>query len=155
MNRSWQLFIILSVIIISSCTSPKLEFPVWLTLMQGKWETGTKNGYAGEEWIQLNDTLMKGKGWVSKDGELRVMEELSIFISNNHMYYGATVLDQNNGEMIIYTLTDSDNSLLIFENREHDYPTKIRYDFRGDSLVVVISGKTDGDSQTFNMKKHE
>tara|TARA_Y100000815_G_scaffold271620_1_gene298650 strand:- start:17925 stop:18092 length:168 start_codon:yes stop_codon:yes gene_type:complete len=53
-------------------------------------------------------------------------------------------------------MTAINDSLIVFENPEHDYPQKIAYrKVNADSLVAEISGKPKGimHSEKFPMKK--
>jgi hypothetical protein len=152
MNKIGRLFILLSMVIASSCSSPAPTLPLWL---EGTWETGKTDGFAAEVWRKVNDTLMSGDGWIGLNGEISIMEEFSIFISHGKVYYSVTVLEQNNREEIIYECIESVPGQMVFENPEHDYPTLFRYTWVGNSLTVTTSGREKDDDVIYEMKKNE
>lgn len=152
MNRQLNI-LILVMIFLTACSDPGIELPSWL---EGEWETGNEAGFAGEIWSLENDTLLKGKGLVLIGNTEHVMEEISIFASRGSMYYGARVADQNKGKTILFKATYIANGHIVFENPEHDFPTRIVYKLAdADTLEVNISGRDIEDTRTITMYKNE
>lgn len=146
MSRTARILLILTIIIAGSCSSSGPELPLWL---DGEWKTNNKSGFVGENWWLENDTLLLGQGLVHVAGQLRVIEETRIFISNGLMYYGAKVPDQNEGKQILFKATHIDTGHLVFENPEHDFPTRIVYKLTEDNMLEInISGRDEEDSRT-------
>ncbi len=48
-----------------------------------------------------------------------------------------------------FRLTMADESMAVFENPEHDFPTRIEYRLDGETLVASIAGAEPGPSWTF------
>lgn len=148
MNKlSYYLVIIL--IVLTSCVVDHPELPLWL---EGEWKTNNRSGFMGENWAQENDTLISGQGMVHIAGQLRVMEEINIYISDGEMYYTAKVSEQNDGKQIIFVGTYIAPGHLVFENPEHDFPTRIVYK-RTDSgtLEVNLSGRDKEDTRVITL----
>ena len=147
MNKILQYTILLLIIV--SCSAKGPELPTWL---EGEWKTNNKSGFAGESWWLENDTLLSGQGLVHVAGQLRVMEEISVFISQGNIYYGATVSDQNKGKQVIFKATHISEGHLVFENPQHDFPTRIVYKLKDqNTLDVNISGRDEEDSNTITL----
>lgn len=147
MNKLLQYTILL--LIVASCSSTGPELPSWL---EGEWKTNNKSGFAGENWNKSNDTLLSGQGMVHVAGQYKVMEEIIIFISDSKIYYGATVSDQNDGKQVLFTATFISDGHLVFENPEHDFPTRIVYKLKDqNTLEVNISGRDEEDSNTITL----
>jgi hypothetical protein len=151
MNKARQILILLFVIILSSCSSPEPELPLWL---EGDWKTNNKSGFAGEHWQMVNDTLMSGEGLVHMAGQYRVMEKISIFSSNGNLYYEATVSNQNEGKQVLFKASYIAPGHLVFINPEHDFPTRIVYKLKEKTLLEVnLSGRDKEDTRTIAMFK--
>ena len=147
MNKILQYTILLLIMVSCSTTGP--ELPTW---MEGDWKTNNKSGFAGENWRMINDTLLAGQGLVHVAGQLRVMEEISVFISQSKMYYGAIVSDQNGGKQVLFKATHVSDGHLVFENPGHDFPTHIVYKLKDqNTLEVNISGRDEEDTNTVTL----
>jgi len=145
------LLLIPVVLFILSCSAPGPVLPGWL---EGEWETGKSDGFTGETWTTENDTLMSGKGLTQTHGVVMVTEEIAIFISQDEMFYRARVPDQNEGKAILFKATYSDHDHLVFENPDHDFPTRIVYKLKSNnSLEINISGRDEKDSRTIELQK--
>ena len=148
MNRLSRYFVFL-VILLASCSPGGPGLPLWL---EGEWKTNNESGFAGEYWRLENDTLLSGQGMVHIAGQLKVMEEISIFIRDDQIYYGANVIGQNQGRRILFRATYIADGHLVFENPQHDFPTRIVYKLKdSDTLEVNISGRDEEDSKTIEM----
>lgn len=147
MNRA---FIKISfALILISCSVSGPGLPHWL---EGNWETGNSSGFTGENWQMINDTLITGKGLANVNGQLLEMEEISIFISKGELYYGARVSEQNDGRQIFFKATFIGEEHLVFENPEHDFPTRIVYKLKDhNTLKINISGRDEEDTRTITL----
>jgi len=143
-------YLLIILVALTSCAISGPELPLWL---EGEWKTNNRSGFLGENWKQVNDTLLSGKGLVHAGGQVQVMEEIDIFVSNNQLYYGVRVLEQNEAEMILFKASLAKPGRLVFNNPGHDFPTKIEYIQKGDSLFAHISGPGGQESRTFEMIK--
>lgn len=108
--------------------------------LQGTWVTEDQEIF--EHWDKLNDYCMKGFSYRITDGQMIVNEYLNMNRTEKGIVYTAYVLNQNQGEGVVFHLTRID-SAFIFENPEHDFPKMIYYQKLNDSeiLVKVSDGK--------------
>lgn len=60
----------------------------------------------------------------SKPEQKKITETLKIERENNIWVYTATVLNQNDGKGIRFTLNEYIDSMYSFENSAHDFPKK-------------------------------
>lgn len=106
----------------------------------GTWKIENVESY--EHWDKINDRNMKGFSYTLEDKIFKITEDLAISQVGNTIKYMATVLDQNNGNTIDFTMTQSEN-VFIFENPEHDFPKIIKYQklSKNDILVEISDGK--------------
>ena len=102
----------------------------------------------------LNDTLLSGEGLVHVAGQYQVMEQISIFSSKGSLYYGATVSGQNEGKQVMFKASHIAPGHIVFENPEHDFPTRIVYKLKEETILEVnISGRDKEDTRTIAMLK--
>jgi len=125
--------------LLASCNenkTSKLDFLVGTWKMEGKeqyefWEKNQKDGLVGNSYKLVNN-------------EKSISETLSIKNVGDHLIYGATVPNQNDGETIEFILNPDNNEYLSFENINHDFPKKIQYKrISMDSIKVSVLGKND------------
>ena len=128
------------VALISGCGRNHPDFTKFKRL-QGSWVYASEKGNVIEAWEWVNDSLLKGKGLMVKDADTTITEYLEIQYSGKDIYYVPVVTDQNEGKPVFFRLTSVADDRYQFENPEHDFPTKIIYQLKGnDSLQVTISG---------------
>lgn len=96
---------------------------------------------------------MQGSDYELKAGKKVTTEHLAINIVGGSLVYTATVLNQNGGKPISFTLNNNVKCKLSFENLSHDFPNKIQYTKLNDTtLFVEVLG--DGDKGfSYKMKK--
>lgn len=129
-----------------------LEDAGWLI---GTWQDSSSEGTLTETWTRETDTTFAGKTVFLSGKDTAFTENIKLISRNSSLVYATRVSDQNDGKAIEFRLTSASGKQLVFENPEHDYPTKITYDNRGDSVVATISGTKLGVEITedFAMKK--
>jgi hypothetical protein len=70
----------------------------------------------------------------------------------NKIFYEATVFQQNNGKPISFELTAYSKNEMNFENKFHDFPKKMHYEFPDEqSMIVTVSNEEK--KVIFNFKK--
>jgi len=103
--------------------------------LEGTWRIENSNNY--EHWDKLNDKSFQGFSYSLEGGKMVVAEYLNLEHQANKMIYQATVVNQNDGKKISFEQIASDDAL-IFENKQHDFPTSIRYKKVNDDLIDVL-----------------
>lgn len=161
-------FLALAALLIISCKETPKEAPIatdtpnihpnmakaeWFV---GEWENKSAEGDLVENWKKLNDSLFMGESYFIVKGDTVFAEKVALADLYGKMSYNVTVPDQNNGETVSFEMTSVSDKEVVFENPQHDYPSKIVYTHVAeDSLVAVISGNKNGKpaTETFKMKR--
>lgn len=122
----------------------------------GSWKNITEKGYSVEIWTKVNDTLFQGYSYLIKGADSVPLETVHLAEKNGILYYIPTVNGQNGEKPVEFKLSAHTPNQLIFENPEHDFPTKIVYNqLSADSLLAQISGPNNGliETRQFPMKR--
>lgn len=125
------------------------NFPHFL---EGKWKMEGQDSY--ELWTKHGSYYLKGISYSIKNGQFELSEYLEIRTKGKEIYYGATVLNQNEGKEIEFKLRKKD-SIYYFYNPEHSFPSIIKYHLiKEDKIEVELS---DGCKMNykFNMLKQK
>ena len=126
-------------------TYSQLEKAEWFL---GEWGNVTPEGELTERWKQENDSVYLG--------DTVFAETVRLEEASGKLTYTVTVPGQNNGQPVPFKMTSATDSQLVFENPQHDFPSKIVYNkITADSIMAEISGMEKGKpaSQQFAMKK--
>ena len=117
-----------------------LEIFRWLV---GKWEGLQGSGIYHEEWEFNDESVLTGKAYLIKKGEILNTEKLKIHLSGSDVLYTADV--SHNPSPVSFRLTSYENNIFIFENPDHDFPQKITYEMKNDgSLFAVVEAINNG-----------
>jgi hypothetical protein len=130
------------------------EIIIILAKLLGVWEGIQGSGIYHEEWRQLSDTLLEGRAYLVKKGEITNPENLKIVIEDGQVYYIADV--SHNEAPVRFRMTSCSDTILVFENPSHDFPQKITYDLAEEGwLKAVIEAERDGEIRKveFRLKK--
>jgi hypothetical protein len=131
----------------------KIKNMEWLV---GTWNLACNDTLSTEVWILKNDSVYAATSMDVKGGKdtLRY-ENITIEQIGNEVYYIPVIKTQNEGKPVRFKLTQQNKNQVVFENPDHDFPKKITYALRNDSLVAEISGPVEGKeiSMVFPMVK--
>lgn len=122
----------------------------------GIWQNTAPDGVFTESWEQKNDSLYEGISTVVNQKDTVFFEKINLQKINNDWKYIVSVKNQNNEQPVSFKLTSVNPTQLVFENPQHDFPTKITYtQINKDSIVAEISGKIAGveKKELFPMKR--
>lgn len=135
-------------------TAPEKQLPE-LNWLIGRWENNSDQGNLSEIWEQTDDSTYTGASYFVIQGDTVFSESVRLEERKGAINYCVIASGQNNGEEVCFELTKRNGKNLTFENPKHDYPSKITYQQKGDSLIAEISGKDKGEmkSERFSMKK--
>ena len=110
--------------------------------LSGTWKNVAFNH--SETWKQERN-MLKGFGLALEGNDTLFYERLEINLAVNPIVYTSWVRSQNDGNGIEFKLTESTDTSWIFENPQHDFPTKIMYIRKGpQKLEARISGREKG-----------
>jgi len=112
----------------------KLE---WLI---GTWNrTNNKPGRtANERWEKIKDYELRGFGVSFKGSDTAYVEKIKIVMKNDTIYYVADVPENNT--LVYFKMTMISEDGFVCENPRHDFPKKIAYHRKDQSLKAQISG---------------
>lgn len=114
----------------------------------GKWKLISDTEDYFEEWEFVNKTELAGVVYNYEEGESVIGENLYLKKFGNQWAYIALPANQS---ITLFALRKFSDNKFIFENKEHDFPQKIIYEFTSDdSLRTSIEGVVEG-----KMKRRE
>ncbi len=109
----------------------------------GQWKSDDGTTVTKENWIKVSSKTFEGMGSAQNksNNEILNSETLRLAAMSNEIFYIADV--SHNEFPVAFKLTESNDSLAVFENKTHDFPKKIEYQLINmDSMNVTVS---DGD----------
>jgi hypothetical protein len=147
-----------SVVVIAAAASPLAVRPATvqspspvarLAWLAGCWQQTGRNGQVvDEEWMAPRAGLMVGMGRTVRGDSVIEYEHLRIFSRAGHAIYHAEPSGQTPAEFSARSVTDT---LVLFENPQHDFPQRIIYRRRGsDSLLARVEGSMNGRARGFD-----
>ena len=108
----------------------------------GQWHYPAGDHLFSEKWEKNSAGMLKGEGYLIKDGDTIFTEKLSIVQLSGISYYIAAPQGQ---APVKFILTSDNEDKYIFENPQHDFPQKIEYRRTSDSTVIAtVSGVENG-----------
>ena len=124
----------------------KIKAAHWIL---GTWENKSADGVLSETWTKTNDSTFQGQSYFIKEKDTIHFETIILQQNGENLTYNATVKGQNEDKPVSFSLTETSENQLVFENKKHDYPQKISYQKdTKNNLVTIISGITDGKTTT-------
>jgi hypothetical protein len=120
----------------------------WLA---GCWEAGAGNRVTLEMWMPPAGGLMIGGSRTVAGGVARAFEHLRLRAVDGGLVYTAIPSGQQETAFTSVVVSDT---LLVFENLEHDFPQRIIYRQAGaDSVVARVEGPgRDGATRGFDIR---
>jgi hypothetical protein len=116
----------------------------WIT---GCWRQSSSGGsrVIDEQWMSPRGGTMLGMSRTVRGDSLLEFEHLQILERSGRLVYHAEPSGQPPADFIASTMSDT---LVVFENPEHDFPQRIIYRRRGtDTLVARIEGTRNGQTR--------
>jgi hypothetical protein len=112
-----------------------VERVAWL---RGCWRAVSGSRTIEEQWMAPSGNSMVGMSRTVRDGQLLEHELVVIREQGERLAYEAQPSGQPKA---VFLSTELDDSRVVFENRQHDFPQKISYTLvGGDSLLAAIEG---------------
>jgi hypothetical protein len=112
----------------------------------GCWQqTGANARVVDEQWMTPRGNTMLGMSRTVRGDSLIEYEQLRIFERDGKAVYRAMPSGQPPAE---FTAAGVSDTLVVFENPQHDFPQRIIYRKRGaDSVIARIEGTANGRSR--------
>ena len=153
MSNVLKSFFVIFLLMILSCkgfhnenfNNDTLPFS-WLI---GEWKCEQDGQTVLEKWEKVNNYSFKGSSFLVENGKKTLMETIELAKAEDGIYYIPKVKDQNSGKAVLFKLTFKNGTEVVFENPEHDFPQKIKYQkINKDSIEAEISGNISGKLKT-------
>jgi hypothetical protein len=141
--RSRWIIIATTVFAASPATAQSAGVVGRLGWISGCWQRTARNGQTiDEQWMAPKGESMLGMSRTVRGDSLIEYEQLRIGARAGHAVYFAAPSGQKPSEFIAASVSDT---LVTFENPQHDFPQRIIYRKRGaDSLIARIEGTMNG-----------
>lgn len=115
------------------------NYPTVFSTIEGTWKL--ENSETIETW-KFRDSIFYGQSFKLENSDTVTFEKLRILRKENQIFYEATVFQQNNGKPISFELTKHGRNEINFENKLHDFPKTINYQFTDEqSMIVTVSNE--------------
>lgn len=116
-----------------------------LTWMAGCWEYVTGDRITEEQWLAPRGGLMLGQARTVRAGMTTDYETMRIEQVGDSVVSHAQPLGQAPGRFVATVVSSNE---LVLQNLEHDFPQRVIYRNRGDSLLASIEGMYEGKQHT-------
>lgn len=132
------------------------NFTSKLSWLEGEWLMQTDAAILTEKWKKTANGF-EAFGYMLLGNDTVFSEQLKIKAIDKNIYFGATVFNQNNNKEVDFLMISDDPDSLVFENKYHDYPTRISYINKGNKQILAkasgtINGKDKEDIFHFSKK---
>lgn len=114
----------------------------------GTWGHTSLEGTLVESWKIKNDSVYAATTHFVMGKDTVFSENITLEQIGSDLYYITQVSNQNAGQSVSFKMTDISKKKLVFQNATHDFPQKITYISKDDSLIAEISGKQKGVSKS-------
>lgn len=105
----------------------------------GDWQMEDSLGVLNESWTQIDDSTYAGSTLYIKNKKDTIhFETMELMQNEDLLIYTSTVKGENGNQPVSYRLIEDNDSLLVFENKKHDYPKKITYSKENDSTIKAV-----------------
>ena len=134
---------ILVLVILTSIVNLYAQDESIKNLFPGKWKIDFDKLEFFEEWEMLSETELVGKSYSIED-EVQIISE--ILYLKKFADQWAYVAVPNGQNITLFALIEYSPKKFVFENKEHDFPQRIIYEFHKDGkLTAAIEGDVDGE----------
>jgi len=106
--------------------------------MSGNWQMISKDGWTEEHWSSARGGMLLGTSRSGKGDRATEFEQMRIAAdAGGQLTFYASPGGKG---AFAFPLVQSGTREVVFENRAHDYPTRIAYRREGERLIAEISG---------------
>jgi hypothetical protein len=112
-------------------------------MFTGKWKMDSEKSEMYEEWTIVNDTELTATSYSVNNGESFISEHIYLKKIADYWAYIAVPKGQS---PTMFTLLEFTDNKFIFENKEHDFPQRVIYEFNDNGkLTASIEGEINGE----------
>lgn len=143
-NQSVLVFIILCLFSCKSSANQQETKPMtssprpdWLL---GKWQRTNDEEYKKtyEQWQKVNDTLYMGLGFAMQGNDTISKENMHIFLKDT--VWNCDVYMPGDATPTSFVFTEHTDTSFVCENAQNEFPKKIAYTLKRDTIRATISG---------------
>ncbi|MBC7788762.1 MAG: hypothetical protein H7Z74_02340 [Anaerolineae bacterium] len=121
---------------------PRQQLPInRLSWLAGCWEWKAGARHGEEQWMKPRGGTMLGMSRTVRNDSTIEFEFVRIEEKDGRLHYVASPSGQTGATFSSIVLTDT---TVVFANPAHDFPQRILYTLRGDSLRARIEGTRNG-----------
>jgi hypothetical protein len=145
----------LALLSLAACSNPRHKAIRKTDWLIGTWISGTPEGPVYETWTKTSADELRGKSYQPHGADTTVFETIRLIEQHDTLFFIPTLLDQNDGKPVRFSLKTISDSSMVFENIHHNFPQLVSYTrVASDSLMAEISGTQNGkqNSIQFPMK---
>jgi hypothetical protein len=140
-------------IVLSSCMN-KHDFD--FKKLHGQWTFMRGDAIQYEEWKIQGTNELGGVGYTLRGKDTIFKEVMHLHDVEGVMTYEVRDPKQNNNASIPFALTSESENTLVFENLQHDFPTRIVYVLQSaNDLVAYVEGDIDGKHERIDFIFHK
>lgn len=154
--RSIVIIAISCLLLLQACNEPKKEANKLqrISWINGFWKMSSPEGAMTESWMQANDSTLTGVGkFTDATGKVLTTEEIRIVLRKDKLWYIPTVSNQNMGKPVSFSEISFTDSMVVFENKGHDFPQRIAYIRQSDTKVLAyIEGEVNGEMERLDFQ---
>ena len=134
----WSWMIVQALVLVGAETPARIEQVAWL---QGCWQLEANGRLVEEQWMAPRGGVMLGMGRTVRDGTLVEYESVILREQDGQLAYEA----HPSGQMpAVFMLKTRDVAMAVFENPAHDFPQRVGYERKDDTLSAWIEGTANG-----------
>jgi len=110
------------------CLAQNSPLFVKLSFLNGTWSFKTDNGSIVESWKWINNSQLEGFSYsISLSGYSTLLETIQLNELEGDILFIPTWFGEGNNTKVAFKLISSENNTFVFENKEHDFPSRIIY----------------------------
>ncbi len=151
LGKKIKLFIIACLLSLTACQNSNNSKPKnilsdfeWLV---GKWINNQDTAALFfENWTKNDGGDYNGISYILANHDTVFFESITLRNLDSGTYYSVAVRNQNQSDIVHFKLVSSANQTFIFENKKHDFPQRITYQYKApDTLNAWIEGFVKGE----------
>ncbi len=137
-----------SLCLAGAAPAPKPDLPGW---MSGDWVREEGSAWTEEHWSKPRAGLMLGTGRSGRGDRVESFEFMRIERDSDGRltFWGSP----GGAPAVAFRAVETGPTRVVFENPAHDFPTRVGYSRRGDTLTGTISGPGGANAQSWVYRK--
>ncbi len=149
------LSVILSLTVATSVNADSCDSLDSLNGLLGHWESRDETSVSSEYWTRVSENAIEVRGMslALPDFKLTFLESIVVAPLSGTVYYTAKV--PQNKYPVSFELTDCSTSTAVFENADHEFPTRIAYHLVEETKLRVDVSGPDGDGFSIHFSKND